>query len=174
MLVMATRSTFTSDEWTQLRLAPSFVSVGVSAADPSGLFASMRETLAGSHETIERINAHQNLELFAALAADHSVPDLPDIERVLGNGSNEQQMRNFKQAALDHVKNAVAVLAAKGSPTELDAYRQLLVSVARRAASASKEGGFLGFGGVRISAKERKFIDAVAKAAGLDSASLES
>jgi hypothetical protein len=39
---MAKQDTFTPDEWTLLRLAPSLVSGGMAAADPSGLFASNR------------------------------------------------------------------------------------------------------------------------------------
>ena len=37
----------------------------------------------------------------------------------------------------------------------------MLVSVAEQAANASKEGGFLGFGGVRVSDKEQAFITEV-------------
>jgi hypothetical protein len=39
--------------------------------------------------------------------------------------------------------------------------------VAEQAANASKEGGFLGFGGVRVSDKEQAFISEVSKAAGV-------
>jgi len=39
--------------------------------------------------------------------------------------------------------------------------------VAERAAGASKEGGFLGFGGVRVSDKEQAFIAEVRAAAGI-------
>jgi hypothetical protein len=42
----------------------------------------------------------------------------------------------------------------------------MLVSVAEQAASASKEGGFLGFGGVRVSDKEQAFIAEVKTASG--------
>ena len=34
----------------------------------------------------------------------------------------------------------------------------MLLGVAQQAAGASKEGGFLGFGGVRVSDKEKAFI----------------
>lgn len=58
---------------------------------------------------------------------------------------------------------ACSVRGAGGS----DAYRQMLVDVAQRAAEASKEGGFLGFGGVRVSDKEQAFITEVKKTVGL-------
>jgi hypothetical protein len=43
----------------------------------------------------------------------------------------------------------------------------MFADVAEKAASASKEGGFLGFGGVRVSDKEQAFITEVKKAVGV-------
>jgi hypothetical protein len=37
----------------------------------------------------------------------------------------------------------------------------MIMSVAEKAASASKEGGFLGFGGVRVSNAEQSFLNEV-------------
>ena len=68
---------------------------------------------------------------------------------------------------LEQVKSAVALVTAKASPAEADAYKQMLVGVAQQAADASKEGGFLGFGGVRVSSKEKAFIAEVKAAAGM-------
>ncbi len=164
---MATKDTFTSDEWTLLRIAPSFVSVGISAADPSGLFASIKEVVAGANRTMATLHSNNRLELFAALAADRSIPGVPDVDALVGRGTREQQMQSFRLAALERVKSATAVIAAKASPVEADAYRKMLLAVAEDAANAAKEGGFLGIGGVRVSEKERTFIDEVSKAAGL-------
>jgi hypothetical protein len=86
---------------------------------------------------------------------------------MLGEGSREQQMQNLKNAVLERVKSAVALVAAKASPAEAEAYKQMLVSVAQQAADASKEGGFLGFGGVRVSDKEKAFIAEVKTASGV-------
>ncbi len=43
----------------------------------------------------------------------------------------------------------------------------MIVEVAEKSANAAKEGGFLGFGGVRVSDKEQAFITEVKKAAGV-------
>jgi hypothetical protein len=163
---MANKDTFTANEWTLLRIAPSFVSVGVSAADPSGLFSSVKEVIAGANRTIATLNANNALEMFSALAADRSIPGIPDVDALIGEGSHEQQMSNFKRAALERVKAATELVARKASPPEADAYRRMLVAVAEEAANASKEGSFLGFGGVRVTERERSFIDEVSKAAG--------
>ncbi len=68
---------------------------------------------------------------------------------------------------LTRVKSAVELVARKASPAEADAYKAMLVGVAQKAAEASKEGGFLGFGGVRVSDAEHAFISEVKKAVGV-------
>lgn len=164
---MARQETFTSDEWTLLRVVPSFVAGGVAAADPSGIFSSVRESFAGAKGVVEAFEANAELELFAALAADRSMPGMPDPKALLGEGTREQQKQNLKRAVLERVRSATALVAAKATPDEAEAYRQMLVRVAEQAANASKEGGFLGFGGVRVSDKEHAFITEVKTASGI-------
>lgn len=164
---MARQDTFTLEEWTLLRLAPSLVAGGIAAADPSGLFASIKEAAAGARGMAEAFKANSGLELFAAFAADRSIPGIPDPKTLLGEGSREQQMHNFERVVLERVKAALEVLAGKASAAEVEAYKTMLVDVARQAANASKEGGFLGFGGVRVSDKEHAFIDKLKGAVGL-------
>ncbi len=164
---MATQDAFTTEEWALLRLAPSLVAGGTAAADPSGLFSSIKESFAGAKGMAEAFKANSSLELFAALASDRSIPGMPDPKTLLGEGSREQQMNNLKNAVLERVRSAVALVAAKAAPAEADAYKQMLLGVAQQAADASKEGGFLGFGGVRVSDKEKAFIAEVKGAAGM-------
>lgn len=164
---MAKQDSFSTDEWALLRLAPMFVASGTAAADPSGLFASLKESLAGARGVAEAYQANNGLELFGALAADRSLPGMPDPKSLLGEGPREQQMLNFKQAVLDKARAAMELVQRKASPAEAEAYRAMLVGVAEKAAEASKEGGFLGFGGVRVSDKEQAFIAEVKRTLGV-------
>ena len=164
---MAKQDTFTSEEWTLLRLTPSLVAGGTAAADPSGLLSSVKESFAGAKTMAESFKTNSGLELFSALAADRSIPGMPDPKSMLGEGSREQQMTSLKNAVLERVKSTVALVDAKATPAEAQAYKSMLVSVAEQAANASKEGGFLGFGGVRVSDKEQAFIAEVKAAAGI-------
>lgn len=164
---MANKDSFTTDEWNALRLAPSLVAGGMAAADPSGIFGSIKEAAAGASSMRDSLAEHKSLELFSALAADHSIPGIPDPKTFLGEGSREQQLDNFKNAVLERVRGAVDLLGPKATPAETDAYRHMVVDSAQKAAQASKEGGFLGFGGVRVSDKEQTFLAEVTKAAGL-------
>jgi hypothetical protein len=163
---MAKQDTFTGEEWTLLRLVPSLVASGMVAAEPSGLFSSLKESVAGAMGVAEAFKTNSSLELFAALAADRSIPGIPDPKTMLGEGSREEQMQSLKSAVLERVRSATALVDGKASPAEAEAYRTMLVSVAEQAANASKEGGFLGFGGVRVSDKEQAFITEVKAAAG--------
>ena len=158
---MAQQDRFTSEEWALLRLAPALVASGVTAADPSGIFSSIKESVAAAKGVAEAFKANTSLELFAALAADRSIPGMPDPKSLVGDGSREQQMESLKNAVLERVRSAEAVVGAKATMAEAEAYRQMLVSVAEQAANASREGGFLGFGGVRVSDKEHAFITEV-------------
>jgi hypothetical protein len=163
---MAKQDSFTTEEWTLLRLAPALVSGGMSAAEPSGIFGSVKEAAAGAGAMMESMKAGGNLELLSAMAADRSMPGMPDPKTLLGEGTREQQMQHLKGAVLDRIRQAVGIVATKATPEEAQAYRQLFVSIAERAANASKEGGFLGFGGERVSANEKAFLEEVRKAAG--------
>ena len=71
------------------------------------------------------------------------------------------------KSALRQAHRQADLVARKASAGEADAYRKMLADVAEKAADASKEGGFLGFGGVRVSDRERAFISEVKKAAGM-------
>jgi hypothetical protein len=164
---MAKQDTFTSEEWSLVRLAPSLVSGGMSAADPSGIFASIKEATAGAGAMMDALKGGGSNELFSAMAADRSIPSIPDPKTLVGEGTREQQMANFKSAVLDRVKQATGLVAAKASPAEAQAYKQMIVGIAEKAAEASKEGGFLGFGGVRVSDKEQAFISEVKRASGI-------
>ncbi len=164
---MAKQDTFTPEEWTLVRLAPSLVAGGMSAAEPSGIFSSIKEAAAGAVGMSDAFKANSALELFTSLAADRSIPGMPDPKTLLGEGTREQQMANFKGAVLERVKSAVALVGSKASPAEAEAYKSMLVGIAQKAAEASKEGGFLGFGGVRVSDAEHAFINEVKQAAGL-------
>jgi len=70
---MAKQDNFTSDEWALLRLAPSLVAGGTAAADPSGIFASIKEAAAGAGVVASAFNANSSLELFAAVVRKNSI-----------------------------------------------------------------------------------------------------
>jgi len=158
---MATQSAFTTEEWALLRIVPSFVAGGVSAADPSGIFGAIKESASAVREMVESLKEDSTLELMGAMLADRSIPGMPDPRTLVGEGSREQQMENFKAAVLGRVREAANLVSQKASPEEAKAYKQMVMDVAEKAANAAKEGGFLGFGGVLVSTAEESFLNEV-------------
>ncbi len=161
---MSTKESYTSDEWSLLRSTPTFVAAGVAAADPGGIIGALKEATAGVAAFADFAARHAEVQLFAALAQDTSFPAMPDPRTLLGEGDSAAQSANFQTAVIARARDALAVVAAKGSAAEADGYRQLLLAVAETVANAATEGGFLGFGGVRVSDKEKNFLAALAAA----------
>lgn len=60
-----------------------------------------------------------------------------------------------------------SLLARKSTPEEALGFKQWLHGIATRVAEASNEGGFLGFGGEKVSAAEREALASIGKTLGL-------
>src|SRR5659263_149285 len=127
---MTTQSGFTSEEWTLLRMVPSFVAGGVSFADPSGIFGSIKEAAAGMQGMIDSLQQGSKIELLGAMLADRNVPEMPAEKTLLGEGNREQQMANFKSAVLVRIREAANLVNRKATPDEANAYKQMIMSVA--------------------------------------------
>jgi hypothetical protein len=158
---MTTRTNFSDEEWNLLRTVPILVASGVSVADPSGLIGTVKEAFYGMSSMMESYKEGSQLELIGALLADKNTPTMPDRVTLLGEGSREQQSENLKAAVLGKVREALNLLGSKASPEEVAAYKKMIATVAEETAKASKEGGFLGFGGEQVSAGEQAFLDQV-------------
>ena len=108
---------------------------------------------------IEALKAAEEAELASELLADCSFPGLPDPKGLLGEGSPEEQMATLRRNARAKAQAALALLGSKARPEETSAYRAMLLKVAELAANAATEGGFMGFGGERVSAAEWTLLD---------------
>ena len=75
-------------------------------------------------------------------------------------------------AVLDQVVDDCEAVAAlvdeRCDEREASAYKRWCVSIARAVAEAAKEGGFLGFGGERVSEGERAMMARIEHALGVD------
>lgn len=69
--------------------------------------------------------------------------------------------------AVAHFQEVAAILAAKATGLEADAYKRWLMDFAQKIAEAIREGGIFGIGSSRISEKEADVLDKLAKALGL-------
>lgn len=80
--------------------------------------------------------------------------------------SSAEQMN---QLVVDNSKEVAKLLKEKASPEEAEEYKVWAMSIAESVAKAAKEGGFLGFGGERVSANEKEFYAKIADALGSSS-----
>jgi hypothetical protein len=152
---MANRASFTSQEWHLLLQSPMLAAMAVTAADPSGLFGLVKEGVAASRALAEAKTAAGASELIGGVAAD--------LETAAGRDAARDGLKarfagakaaDIKPSAVTALRETAALLDTK-APEDAAAFKAWLEDIARRVAEASKEGGFLGFGGVQVSDAEK-------------------
>lgn len=167
---MAKKTDFTPQEWESLRDAPHLVMLSVATAGASGLFGSLKEAFAPAGAIVEA--AKSNNELMRAICDREELKAAQQsIRETVKVGTDVNQLRNQLQtAAAEKASAATKILQQKATQADVDAYRTLLVEIADRTAQAAKEGGFLGFGGERVSENEKAVITKIKQALQLQSA----
>jgi len=142
------KARYSAEQWTTVRVAPMVVAQAVMDASPSGTLGRSKELAA----------AASAITAFKDTASPTSLVNLAfDVDLT----SNEKDVLTRNAAsALDVIRDAVAAVSAN-SPRDASEYGRLLLNVASQVAEASKEGGFLGVGGTRVSENEQKAIDQI-------------
>jgi hypothetical protein len=136
-------------DWDHVTLAPAAALMAVASSDLSGPVGTMKEAKAASDQLKSIAGTAAPSSLLAAAFAGGIEKDMLD------------RLRNYtgsKDAVFEAVAKGTAAVKAK-SPAEAAAYASMILSVAQAAAEASKEGGFLGIGGTRVSDDERAAIE---------------
>ena len=72
---MADKSSFTSEEWTQLLEAPMMAGMAVSAAEPSGLLGMLKESFATGKLLVQAKTDASTNALIKAVAADYETAE---------------------------------------------------------------------------------------------------
>src|SRR5215212_9421262 len=151
---MANKTSFTPDEWTKLLESPMMAGIAITAAAPSGLWGLLKESLSSGWALLEAKTSGPN-ELIKTLATDFGTSEgraaARDGVQARLSGSKPAEIRDKAIAAL---RDAAAIVDAK-APAEAAAFKDWLKQIAQKTAEASTEGGFLGFGGVQVSAAEK-------------------
>jgi hypothetical protein len=160
---MATKTDFTSAEWGQLLKAPGWASIAIVAASPSGPLGVVKELFAAGRVLAEAKTSGSN-PLVSALINDLSTSEgRQQAQPTEVTGKSPDEVRAL---AVDALKQVAALVDGKAG-ADADGFRRWLASLAERVAEASKEGGFLGFGGTRVSEKEAACLSEIGKALGV-------
>ena len=161
---MASKVDFTTDEWARLLSSPMVAGMAVTAADPSGVWGLLKEGMASSWSLLE---ARQNAQpLVRAVAEDFTTPEGRTAARgALQARFTGETLGGLKDKAIAELRAISGVLQSK-APEYEPAFKAWLQDVARKAAEAGKEGGFLGFGGVAVSESEKATLAEISAALG--------
>lgn len=147
---MTAKADFTPQEWDQVLEGPTSAGMIVITAQQGG---TIRETFSMAKAYGEARQRHGQSELLDAIVAAK-----PALDRTRTGSIEELKTRN-----LGHIRDAVALLAGKASPQELDEYKRFVVGLADTVAAAHRESGR---DGDPVSDAERTAIAAITDALG--------
>jgi hypothetical protein len=144
---MTGKADFTQEEWELILEAPTSAGLIVVTAQQGG---TIRETIAMAKAYVEARRQHGESELL-----DEIVAAKPERDRTRYHSAEE-----LKQAGLQHLRDAVALLERKATPQEVDDYRRFVLTLAEKVAAAHREGG------EAVSEAERAAIDELSASLG--------
>jgi hypothetical protein len=157
---MSKATDYTPEEWKVISSAPMMAGLLVSLSDMSGPIGLAKEAMA----VVKAVNDT------ASGTTAELIKSVADEIRSQGGRSDLSEIRsdpaNARAALIDRCKQAVALVEQK-SPAEAQDYKRWLLSMAHSTAAASKEGGFLGFGGTVVSETETAAVRDLALALGM-------
>jgi hypothetical protein len=170
---MIDRNTFTVEEWAQIIAVPASVGALVVTADPSGPMGLLKEFRAIMDTMKAYVAAHAaDSPLMTAIQAYISTKPSEEEEAELKQWAKTQQdemeankpktPEDLKQMVHDRVDQSLTLMRGKGaSDADVSAFKAMMVAISEAVADASKEGGFLGFGGVRVSEAEQSVLNQI-------------
>jgi hypothetical protein len=156
---MATKTDFTEQEWTAVVDAPQMAGIAVMVSGASGIIGSIKEAAAAAQAVFSG-TTHTD-ELVRSISGKEEMQAAQTrIRAAMGDFGEKDPTTWVREQTVSTLQRANAILKAK-APGELGAYHAWILAVADKVANAAKEGGFLGFGGVRVSEGEEKMIAAI-------------
>jgi hypothetical protein len=161
---MATKADFTVDEWKLILGSPMLTGMAVTLAEPSGLWGLMQEGMASGQALLAARKDPGALSLVKDIVADMETGDGRTAARegvkAQLTGKTPAELKAQVLITLTRVSD---ILDAKAG-ADSGPFKAWLKHVSERVAEASTEGGFLGFGGVKVTEAEKASIEDVARA----------
>jgi hypothetical protein len=163
---MAGKANFTPEEWARVVASPMVAGMAITAADPSGLWGLLKESMASGRALLEARDGDQPNPLAKAVADDIATPETRTAaSEWMQKQFKGAQIGDVKQKAIDELRAVSAIVDAK-APEDAAGFKAWLQDAAQKSAEASTEGGFLGFGGEKVSGAERATLAEIATALG--------
>src|SRR3954453_19763604 len=137
---MASKASFTPQEWVLLLQSPMMAGMAVGAAEPGGLFGMLQESFATGKLLVQATSGTTANELVRAVAADYATAEgrkaaSEGLKAKLGGGPPGE----VKAKALDALRQAAALVSPKAPGDAPAAYKAWLARISRNVAEAAKE-----------------------------------
>jgi hypothetical protein len=162
---LSLKQSFTPEDWAVVIGAPHTVATAVMMAGFSGLGGTAKEAFSLATSLAQNMNSPSALIREVAVREE-----LSSAQTSLRARTASLDPQQFKQQlntmAVEDSKKAIDIISRQ-APEEVVAYKQWLMDIASGVANAAKEGGFLGFGGERVSEGERLTLGLLSDALGM-------
>lgn len=177
---MSIKDDFNEDEWFVLSSTPAMIGAAMSGAAPSGVIGTIKEMTASMRASVQGLSDYPDSELIAALLEkaanwDEAKDKISDYREKAQSRLDSAAIKSHEELqahVLKECASAAKLVDAKCSAIEASNYKEWAVKIANKVATAAKEGGFLGFGGERLSAEESELIAKIETALGAPSGHL--
>lgn len=159
---MAIKADFTTEEWTKLIESPMLVGMAISAAEPSGLWGLLQEGFSGARQLADgRTN---DTPLIKAIVEDLATSEGRTIARdALQARFKGAQSAEIVSRSVESLWDVARILDSKAG-SDAATMKAWLYAHAERVANSASEGGFLGFGGQKVSESERATLSQISQA----------
>lgn len=161
---MVTKADFTAEEWLQVVSGPQVAAIVVMLVSPSGPMGMVKEMAATSKLLAETIKTASGNALVDAVAAD--LKQLVDNKEKLESPVTGNDPHEMIGKSLEFLSSLTALLDQK-APEEAEGYKQWVYKTAQLSSEASKEGGFMGIGGQKVSQQEQAALKDIASRLGI-------
>lgn len=174
---MTLKDAFTDDEWFLLSSVPAMIGSAMSVAAPSGVVGTVKELSASMKAMVQGHAEHPDSPLIAELLqragnwddTKAKAKDYRERAKARLEGAGVTSREQLHELVLGDCRTAAGLVDERCAPVDAAAYKDWSVTIARKVAEAAKEGGFLGFGGVRVSDEERAVLARIESALGVAS-----
>jgi len=158
---MTAKTDFTEEEWTRVRRAPLVAGMAISLADPGGPIELAKETTASLKTAT---NPPSREQLLAEVALD--IQSMAQQRQNPMTDFKPTQGSDPRQQILEELRAVSGIVSSKATAEEAAAFNNWILTSAKAAADAAKEGGFMGFGAEQVSQGEKDMLEQVRTAIG--------
>jgi hypothetical protein len=161
---MTIKEKFTEQEWQEVVQSPMLAGIAVTAADPGGLWSAVKESSGLARSLVEAKSNPNPDSLPTVISASFEDSEgrriTQDRLKELLKGKRPDEV---SELAVNRLQQISSLVAAK-APEQAEAYKQFVRTTAEKVAEAGTEGGFLGFGGEKVSDAEKKTLADIERA----------